>query len=730
MNLNFFHQVLAGQNGRGYDLNQNQRNAVEYDGAPLWIIAGPGSGKTEVLVTRTLRLLCVGNQIDPRSMLITTFTKKAARNMEDRLASYLSVLQAAEPSLNSVDLADLRIGTIHSLCNDILLEYRAPAYQNVRLLDDVDQHLFVHRYAAIVGEQDLGFWSTFEYAVSYWSRNSSRPPNKWQRAKTAVNLFNHIVEDLVDIDLMRARGGSWAQLANYYVQYRDALQQRYRCDFAHLQLRFLDFLNTQAGQRFLDGDGSNHLPLKQVLVDEYQDTNPIQERIYLALAQRSPHNLTVVGDDDQALYRFRGGTVACMVNFDQACQTAFSVQPYQIPLLDNYRSHNSIVTYFNDYITSHPEMLDPGVRAPGKQNVTASSSISGTYPAVSWISRQRTGDLASAVANLVEGHLIRDGIIQDLSQCVILFRSTKDSPQNAGPYLAEFARRNIPVYNPRSKSFMESVEVQCLLAALINTVDLDGIWAGNLMRELTPTVQGWVNTLRAIFNDPSYNTTALLNYIQNSNRELRRLCQTNPGSFLGVSLHEILFRIISLEPFRTWRQNPERNLRLSKVTRLIESYHSMNLDALRADPGGNALAPNFLEQFYYMFIGYLIDTGIDDDEDEEVVVPQGSLPFMTIHQSKGLEFPFVIVTQMGNSPRTGAAQILENELAPFRRDLYPRTTRTPDVLAVEDDIRLMYVAYSRAEYGLIMVGTPGQLRDSVTIPSRDFTNFRRTIPVI
>ncbi|MHC5731702.1 MAG: UvrD-helicase domain-containing protein, partial [Nostoc sp.] len=97
-----------------------------------------------------------------------------------------------------------------------------------------------------------------------------------------------------------------------------------------------------------------------VLVDEYQDTNPIQEQIYLALANQSPHNITVVGDDDQALYRFRGGNVTCMVNFDQACMAKFNQSPHQIQLDNNYRSHPEIVNFFNHYITSFPEMTAPG----------------------------------------------------------------------------------------------------------------------------------------------------------------------------------------------------------------------------------------------------------------------------------------------------------------------------------------------------------------------------------
>ena len=344
-----FHNCLAQTTARGYHLDEKQKNAVEYGDGQLWLLAGPGSGKSEVLVTRTLKLLCVDG-IQPRSIFLTTFTQKAARNLEDRLATYLTALQSTDSSLKDVDLADIRIGTLHSLCNDILQEFRYSTYQNVRLLNQVEQDLFTYHYTKISDFPDLAFWQNFDYAVRDW-RNQNFLPNKWKRAKAAVTLFNHIVEDYVDIEQMRNAGGHWKTLAEFYRQYSQALKNNYRCDFAHLQARFLEFLESPASQQFLQGDGQNP-PLKYVLVDEYQDTNPIQERIYLALAAQAPYNITVVGDDDQALYRFRGGNVTCMVNFDKACQSVFSQTPHQLQLEKNYRSHPDIVNFFNQYITS------------------------------------------------------------------------------------------------------------------------------------------------------------------------------------------------------------------------------------------------------------------------------------------------------------------------------------------------------------------------------------------
>ncbi|WGV24596.1 DEAD/DEAH box helicase [Halotia branconii] len=690
IDLNTFHTCLAKTSARGYDLDQKQKEAVEYGDGALWLLAGPGSGKSEVLVTRTLKLLCV-DSVNPGSILLTTFTDKAARNLEDRLATYLAALQNADPNLKDVDLADIRIGTLHSLCNEILQESRYPNYQNVRLLNQVEQDLFTYQYADISNYKDLAFWEHFNYAVRDWY-DKKYPPKKWLRAKAAVTLFNHIVEDYVDIQLMLNAGGHWETLAKFYQQYAQALKDKYRCDFAHLEQCFLDFITSDVGQNFVQGSDQN-LPLLYVLVDEYQDTNPIQEQIYLALANQPPHNITVVGDDDQALYRFRGGNVTCMVNFDKACMTKFNESPRKIQLDKNYRSHPEIVNFFNQYITSFPEMTQPGVRAPGKEPVESASSIAGAYPAVSWIQTKKVGDLANRVAEFITTHLIGDKIISDLSQCVLLLRSAKDSQQNAGQFIAAFQQHGIPFYNPRSKSFMESEEVQCLLAALVQVIDQNHTFQVKKDPQSKPfswipTIQQWFNTLNSVRNDPDIATKQLDDYLDKSNAELPKICvnslsQKNQGRFLNLNLLEIVYRILSLEPFRTWRQEPIKNLRLAKVTRLFEGYNSFSLDVLQSNTAGNYIDDSFLNRLYNMYVSYLIETGIDD-EDEEIIVPPGYLPIMTIHQSKGLEFPFVfVVMKLGREGKVGSAQMLEQTLAPFRQVLYPRATRKPEDLAIE-----------------------------------------------
>ena len=109
------------------------------------MIAGPGSGKTEVLVLLCLKLVCV-DRVPPASIIVTTFTERAANNIHDRIALYKEHLATADPGLRAVDLASVRIGTLHGLCNDIMQEYRHADYQNVRLLDEMGQK--IRMYAA------------------------------------------------------------------------------------------------------------------------------------------------------------------------------------------------------------------------------------------------------------------------------------------------------------------------------------------------------------------------------------------------------------------------------------------------------------------------------------------------------------------------------------------------------------------------------------------------------
>lgn len=730
-------------------LTPHQEAIVRHPQGPAWVLAGPGSGKTEVLTVFVLRLLYVENdpiqasRVPPDSIFVTTFTEKAARNLEDRIAQKRALIIAAHPELADIDTSKLRIGTLHALCNDLLQEFRATNYQNVRLMDDFEQKLFIREHVSIVKipsqANDFPFWSYFSwlFGPQDWQPAYGNLPSKWKATKALVKLLSRITEDRVSIPGLLASGNpQLVRLAALYQEYRALLLTNFRCDFSVLQDRFLEFLGTTLGGSFVNGDGSHGKPgIRWVLVDEYQDTNLMQEAIYFALAAPC-RNLVVVGDDDQAMYRFRGGSVECMVTFDQASEVFLniprtSVRPY--PLVTNFRSHPRIVQFFDAYMRSFPTMQAPGARAP-KPPIQAGSAIAGNYPAVATLTGTKVANVADSFADMVHNLIIR-GIVQNPNQCCLLLMSAKESPRNAGPYVSALQARGLQVYNPRNKAFLEQEEVQVLLGALLAIVDpnrrfLDTIRNANPGRNPAAVVT-FADELNTSYAQAAVPNSPLRNYVQQCVTRIRAAAQTAATAgtaarpWFQCNLQELAFYLMGKEPFTAWSADPARRVRLARLTALLESYSSMPV----MDPATGQPRPNvsrgdmaastvntgevielWLNSFYHLFLTYLNDTGLDDEEDDEVICPSGYVPVMTMHQSKGLEFPFVFVGHMGADAEISDSHRIEDLFTGFPGNPN-RVFQRPHAQqrAEMDLIRQFYVAYSRAEHALVLLGTRAQM---------------------
>jgi len=716
--------------GSAKSLTPDQEQIVRHPGGPGWVMAGPGSGKTEVLTVTVLRLLYVdgdpvqADRVPPESIFVTTFTEKAARNLEDRILNYRASLLLADPTLASVDVSKLRIGTLHGLANDLLQEFRAPNYQNVRLMDEFEQALFVREHMSLIKQKnppvEIAFWQAFDWMFTplKWppATRSTKPPSRWNSTQALVSLLNRMVENRVSVAGLRAHGGQLQKLAELFDEYVLHLRNNYRCDFSQLQSRFLEFLSTPLGQSFRDGDGTAANPgIRWVLVDEYQDTNPMQEEIYFQLASRSPHNLLVVGDDDQAMYRFRGGSVECMVTFDQACQAFLGMPPAAVTrysLVDNFRSHAGIVSFFNDYMAAFPLMGTAGARSP-KPAIVARKVLPNSYPAIGRIEGASKEDLALQFAQTV-ADLVSSGKVNDPSECCLLLKSTKESPNNAGPYVAALRDLGLDVYNPRNKTFMDQDEVKGLLGAILAIVDPNRRYAldpanGGSVPRAEPKFRDACDALMAAHSD-------LRDYIQDA----RAAILAKPGAPFDANLQELAFHIMSREPFSSWQADPERRARFARLTNLLEAYSSTPvLDPATglARPGvtrgflrGSAHFPGevfgaWLGSFYHLFLTYVVDAGMNDDEEDDVICPAGRVPVMTMHQSKGLEFPFVFVGHMGEGVKVGPSHHLETLFSAYPSNPARSFAHRPDGERAEMDmIRQYYVAYSRAEYALIFLG--------------------------
>jgi DNA helicase-2/ATP-dependent DNA helicase PcrA len=353
-------------------------------------------------------------------------------------------------------------------------------------------------------------------------------------------LFNRIVEDALDVDEMKKAGLEWQMLVEFYEQYRKSLENSHRVDFAHIQKHFVEFLDSRESKRFTEGDPADNYPgLLHVLVDEYQDTNPIQEVIYLKLARRKPHNVAVVGDDDQALYRFRGGTVECMIQFDEAIKNSYgtTVKVSLSPLVENYRSHPKIVEWCNAFMKSFGVMSKPGARAPGKPQLIAKNMIAGDYPPVSFLSADKYEHLGQVFGKFVKT-LKEQGTINDYSECVFLLKSTRRSPWNAGPFMDALDNEHIKAYNPRSKSYLEAEEIKAAMGAFLEIID----HSNKVPERIKQVCDEW----RATFHRISRKYPDLQKYVDDYGRALGI---AGKKMRLTSTMQDVLYHILNHDPF-------------------------------------------------------------------------------------------------------------------------------------------------------------------------------------
>lgn len=700
--------------------NEGQHSAITHGSGPLWITAGPGSGKTEVLVSRALKLLLV-DEVPPESILITTFTEKAAQNLEERVADRIATLGYEE----EIDANALRIGTLHSLCNDLMQEYRYQEYANVELLDEDGQQLFMYGNCDFVeylrqdkvsaeswetipeGSLEGDEWTFFEKILG-WGVSSEWGPNRWQATSGAAKLLSRLSQYRVDTEQLKNEADApWRVTAEGLERYRETLREHSRCDFARLLELFIEFLDSESGSRLHQGDSSrDQPPLTHVLVDEYQDTNPLQEELYFRLAEELEEpNITVVGDDDQALYRFRGGTVECLIRFPERAAERLDTEVETVQLRHNYRSTEDIVGWCNRYLDEYPLMQASGSRAPDKEPMLVGRSGTEDRVSVKGLLEGDSDSVAAERAADLVAELHDREYITDYSQVAFLFKSTKETSTKAGPYVDALRDRGIPVYNPRNKAFLEHPEIKFALGALLQCIDpeLEGAETINVRGRTRSQVDTWYTDFYQLVDD--HGADELEAYVDRRRETLR---ETDDGDSLGISMLELYYRILSFEPFQTWIESPDEPApgnRLGQLSTLFDSYSSVSGErTLFKSTRTDTVSTSFLRGFYWQFCGYLEAHDFDEPEDPHDQIPDGFVQVMTVHQAKGLEFPVVFTSDLDSDPWMSGTYWIEEQLRPYAA-IDPSGSSSER--AKRDELRRFYVAYSRAEEDQILLDQDG-----------------------
>lgn len=230
--------------------------------------------------------------------------------------------------------------------------------------------------------------------------------------------------------------------------------------------------------------------------------------------------------------------------------------------------------------------------------------------------------------------------------------------------------------------------------------------------KIKETVNYWINTYKEIISE----YPQIKDYVEKS---LENIGKVEASEWIGVNILDIFYRIMAHEPFNKWRDDPEKTYRLGMLSQIFETYSSVPYPKHPGSERGNLRTSSFEEgnvsfawrkNFYYSLIGLLVSSGLDDPENETLLFPPDRFPIMTVHQSKGLEFPFVFVYGLNKKPKPDDSILLEDAFLEFRKNV-PIVQFTPEERAEQDMVRFYFVAYSRAQYALIHIVPKAHLKD-------------------
>lgn len=269
-----------------------QQSVILTTEQPLLVIAGPGAGKTKTLVDRVIHLVADLN-VPASNIMVATFTEKAAKELVSRISSLAHKLGI------TIDISDMYVGTLHSIFLNILEEYRAHTSlaRNYRVLDDFEKQYLIFQNAERFNKiENLNVLVNGHFG--------------WNFAKDIAALVSRPSEENLDLEKLSSCTDciSLPVLASLTKEYRALLAENNALDFSLIQTMMWELLKDEYVLNDL------RQKIHYLMIDEYQDTNRIQEQILLKLT--SPKNkICVVGDDDQALYRFRGATVENILRF-------------------------------------------------------------------------------------------------------------------------------------------------------------------------------------------------------------------------------------------------------------------------------------------------------------------------------------------------------------------------------------------------------------------------------
>lgn len=673
--------------------NEAQKEAITSSNGPVLIIAGPGTGKTYTLVQRIVFLI-QKKHVKPENIMLATFTNKAASELSARITEELASRKIP------ADISSMYTGTFHEICGRILKEYSefTRLKRNFRVLDDFD-----HAYLIMKNLNQFMAIEGIEHALKSFNQG------KWKMSSELRDMISRLSEELADPEELSRDSDIAVSFMGQAMKVHDSIlaADNSMC-YSSMLLETYKLLRDNP-EILSDIQDKIHY----IMVDEYQDTNYIQEQLIFMIAGER-RNICVVGDDDQSLYRFRGAEVRNILEFpDKFGKNECRI----VRLMLNYRSLDGIVKFFSEWMNDTGKFFswdtfrhDKNLEAYRKSNTPSVFRLAGLNDAGEWHEK-----ILNFIKNLKD-----TGRITDYNQIAFLFKSVKiNRVQSLIQYLES---NNINVYSPRSEMFFDRGEIKFAIGCLISMFQkyLTALNSGAF--KFNGTLPGYITYYREclmnvnrFIDRPQY--AELKKWLLN-----KRSYHENLQGYANYTYSDILYQMFAFPPFRkaldeeisngVKATRPARNL--AKLIEVIQKYeNSHNVNNINA---------KFMDTQFQMMMNihlrFQIEEGVDEYESENSSeIPSGHISFMTIHQSKGMEFPIVFVDSLWAYPNKNINPNMNEEmLHRIERKYYKRPEFEPEEnIKFFDFWRLFYVAFSRAQDLLILT-----CNEEPNTPSRYF----------
>lgn len=665
-------------------LNQAQQQAVETLTGPLVVYAGAGSGKTRVICHRIAALIDSG--VPPSSILAVTFTNKAAKEMRERVEHLVGGRARS-----------MIVSTFHSACARFLRIFaREAGYsESFSILDDDDQKALIKDVTQALNVPDkLLSVATIKNKIDRL-KNAGLTPEDYARQ---IREHNYDTETSARNQLRRFGEDDHAELIQKcYGLYQYRLKSQNAMDFNDLLMVMVNLLqNNESVLRQLQNR------FRYFLVDEFQDTNPIQFKLIQSLSSHTK-NLCIVGDDDQSIYSWRGAEPAFILDFQK-----FYPEAVIIKLEQNYRSSSNIVNAAT-HLISHNLRRAPKTlwtQADAGDDVTCKTAI------------DPYDEAQSVVSELLRKYEQR----KRFADFAILYRTNAQSRVLED----ELRRRMLPYIIYGSVRFYERAEIKTLLAYLRLIVNPDDNHA--FLRAIASPRRGFgekaIEKLKEVATqknqsllkvacalarneftaDVGRGLSALKNFERLFSKARSSLDMSGrPSLVLRDILNEIQFEeflrsahpedfderwlnVIELQNALIELENKPIDADAQELEAALSQPEDIFLQSAAASPGVKRLS-TFLEQALLT-----VEPTVKSVQAGE----SDAITLMTIHSSKGLEFPVVFICG------------LEEGILPHNNSLESEP-------AIEEERRLLYVAMTRA-------------RESLTLTSIRRNRFRPDLP--